>query len=50
MDVEVATLPDIVPVMNWDLTGCEQPDTFLDTSTGWNIHSVIYTNSLMQYL
>lgn len=32
MDVEVST-PDMVPVMNWDLTECEQADNFLDTST-----------------
>ena len=34
MEVEVSTLPDMVPVMNWDLTECDQTDNFLDTSTG----------------
>ena len=36
MDVEVSTVPDMVPVMNWDMTGCELPDSLTDTSTGWH--------------
>ena len=43
MDVEVSTLPDMVPVMNWDFTECDQTDSFLDTSTGENIVDLFLT-------
>ena len=43
LDVEVSSLPDMVPTMNWDMTGCDLPDSFTDTSTGW--HRVLHSCS-----